>query len=406
MRESIGGRGRIARAALVAISIAACGRTEARDDAPAATPAPEVDAPDLPLDAIPEGDCKKPPGGAPTLLFSAWTPDAAHRGGGLPGGRLLRVGKDVYTALLAPKGDERLTIYRGRAAPGATFEAYAKRVDEDTRMVMGDRLYWNARDASTSPLRLTFRGEGDAAIPVYGTENDFSHAVAGDTAYVFDIQHCVTAPCPAPERIASVNLRTGIENWSRPFDRHGWRPIVVGGDLFFTTNWDIATQTQRTRLFRMPTAGGDVVEIGIDLDPIDLDVSSVARDEDGLAIVGLGRRDETGAADVIRYRLPLPVDPAKPPFRLVLGRTFVGSTSAFDRSSVYFTVEGPPSAGKNQTQTLMRVCKDGTNPTVILQGVSINAAPAHLDAHHVTDLAVDGKRLFFTSNNAVYTLDK
>jgi hypothetical protein len=38
--------------------------------------------------------------------------------------------------------------------------------------------------------------------------------------------------------------------------------------------------------------------------------------------------------------------------------------------------------------------------------VIINAAPSHLDAFTIDDLAIDDRRVYFTSNNAVYAVDK
>lgn len=404
------GRARALAATLALAAAAAsgaCGRVVSEPAAPEPAPIPDPDAPSIAPRAVPAGDCHRPPGAAPVRLYTPWAPP---RGWAKGGGRILRAGKEIYAGLVPSAETTRVTIYRAAAAPTARWTPWAAEIEDLGPMQMGDRLYWPSRASASSVLELAFRGSDGSVVPVPGTDNELSFAVDGAVAYTFDLRWCpTTTPCPLYEMISAVDLARGEVIWSQPFDRHGFHPAIDDRTIHFLTNWDVKQQTQRTRLFTMPRSGGPPVEIPVVFEVPDLDVGGAAIDGGELVLDAHGRRDPvSGAAEVLRLALPLPLDPKTAPTvrRVSFGTTAVGSYRTFDRESVYYTIDEPPVRGKPQAQRLMRACKDGSNPVKILDGVSTNAASQNPEAFSIDGLANDDGRVFFTSGNAVWSIDK
>lgn len=394
--------------ALAAVTpVVACGRVTPEAPPPAPAPIPDPDAPSIAPRAVPAGDCHRAPRGAPVRLYTPWAPP---RGWSKGGGRLVRAGKEIYAGLLANDQSTRVTIYRAAAAPTATWTPWAAEIEDLGPMQMGDRLYWPSRASASSVLELAFRGSDGSVVRVPGTDNELSFAVDGAIAYTFDLRWCpTTAPCPLYEMISAVDLARGEVIWSQPFDRHGFHPALDDRTIHFVTNWDVKQQTQRTRLFTMPRSGGPPVEIPVVFEVPDLDVGGAAIDGSELVLDAHGPRDPvSGAAEILRIALPLPLDPKSAPVvrRVSFGKTAIGSYRTFDRESVYYTVDEPRARGQTQVQRLMRACKDGSNPVQILEGVSTNDASQHPEAFSIDGLANDDGRVFFTSGNAVWSIDK
>lgn len=353
---------------------------------------------------VPDGDCRTTERHGPVRLFTPWIPGVDRRGGHLEGGRLIRSGSEVFAVLMSPPnatGRSELGIYGGSGAE--PFRLRVADVGEAGPLFRTNDLYWAQRIAASpgSPVRIARRGADDRPAPIANTDNDFGYVVDGGDAYTFRHEWCpTTTGCPPPVTITRVALATGTKVWSRGFDRSGRSPVVANGSLFWC-----ADDGDELRLFRMPVDGGEPNELRVEIDPRDVNLE-LARDEAGLVLFGIAARDADGSAEVVRYRLPFASAAGSRPERVVLGRTYVGSVMVFDRSSVYFTYEGPLVAGRNQTQTLARACLDGSRPTVLFEGVSINAASTHLDAPSIGALAIDDTHVYFTSNNGVYAIEK
>ena len=84
-----------------------------------------------------------------------------------------------------------------------------------------------------------------------------------------------------------------------------------------------------------------------------------------------------------------------------LGATAAAPRVALDKSSVYFTYDDAAACPETH-RTLARACRDGSNVQTLLSGW-VDGSATRMS---VADLALDGRRVYFTSANQVLALDR
>jgi hypothetical protein len=358
----------------------------------------------------------------PVLLYSPWLSSSSD----IVGDTLALSGGALYAALVDPPVGFAIgspVIHSIPFTPGGSAEVYARVptgvLYEGGPIPTTAGPCWfqisGATEWTTPPAQLACRTATGAARPIPGTElnpwvSSTYGALDGDVFTFFCAGNAVGSlpPCAAPTstatwRLNATEIATGNQRWSIELPAGSVKlftsVVVDQGHLYWNSGLPAPGATDR--LMRLARSGGAPEALPAALDP-DARITTLVSDGSTLYAVALGPRDAALTNEIILYAIDLAGLGTR---RTSLGRTYLeGLVVALDANSVYFTRDGVPPGGPTTTpRTLQRSCLDGSNRVTLLEGLRYGDGRTASSVHAI---ALDSQRLYFTANNAVYTLDK
>lgn len=343
------------------------------------------------------GDCRKAPGTPSVLVAKTSSP-----GTGLavePYG-ILSDREGLFVLRSAGDGPTQgLEILSWRA--GSIYpDTYERRLAwvpyvQGAPLVRTDSFIGNVRVASAYPEVYAWQ----TALPIQ--QGIFAVVGEGNTLY-----HATAASGPTPAKIERINPRDRSQKVATQWEDFvslstGLTPTAMAVD---ETNLYVAISVPSPRamspFLRINKSTKDVTTLNSEplaesADPI----QTGGMDQDiAVLYIAASRGDKTttwGIASVQKMALEARTNY----FPTAENSSKVGSISVvhIDSASIYYLVLAPPTPGSIRTHSIRRMCRDGSND------IEVASATGTMP---MVDFAIDGTKVFYSSEGALYSVSK